>query len=115
MAKSNVPSNDTPKNNVSEITTPQARAIVNERDVSVDGRFAIRAGTPIGQALQLASCFLATAIPIASDAAEVASAVPNEGTESWAAVYLIEAAKTSIDSVLEAMHEQARKLHEATA
>jgi hypothetical protein len=93
---------------LSDIVTPQPRASIEAPGVTAEGCFAVRAAVPIEKALGLASCFLATAIPIASDAAEVA-----EGSEPWAAVYLIGMAKAGIDSVIDALSESARKRDEA--
>jgi hypothetical protein len=107
MGKSNVTSNGMPKNDISEITTSPPNALLADASAEF---LAIRAGVPIETVLNLASCYLGTAHPIASDAAEV-----DDKGAAWAAVYLIEMAKASIDSVIQALCDERLKRAEAAA
>lgn len=66
-----------------------------------DMLFSVRAGVPIGHALEMASCFLAAAQDIAGDAAQAA-----EGGRMWGAYYLIAMAKAAVDASVEAAFKE---------
>lgn len=62
-----------------------------------DMLFSVRAGVPVGDALEMASCFLAAAQDIAADAAQAV-----DGGRMWGAYYLIAMAKAAVDASVDA-------------
>ncbi len=68
--------------------------------------FEVRAGVPAINALELASCYMASARDLAGDCA---SAAEGENPDHlWGAFYLIEMAKAVLDSAISALHDEER-------
>lgn len=72
--------------------------------------FEVRAGVPALSALEVASCYMAAARDSASYAAEAASG--DAPDSAWAVYYLIDMAKTVLDSVVASYTEELRNVDE---
>ncbi len=68
-----------------------------------DMLFSVREGIPADDALEMASCFLASALDIASDVAQ-----DEQGDRMWGAYYLIKMAKEVVDAAVSAVQDEER-------